>query len=233
MDSAWRAYQEEAAEFFRSLGLGASTDVRLKGARTSHDIDVLVRFTQLGIGVTWIVECKNWKASVSKLHVLALREIVTEVGADRGILLSESGFQSGANDAAKLSNVLLTSLAGMRIVARNEIYSARSHELYNRIENCNDRYWKISKRDRIDHGLRPEVMEVSYSGTHIIEVCRDVLSRTFRGIYPFSSETVGVFTLSNFPAEFTSPEQVVLTLEPLVMELENKLSLCEASLEKT
>uniref|UniRef100_UPI00214D0BDC restriction endonuclease n=1 Tax=Klebsiella pneumoniae TaxID=573 RepID=UPI00214D0BDC len=41
--------------------------------------------------IIWLVECKHWKNPVSKLHVLALREIVTEIGADRGILLSESG----------------------------------------------------------------------------------------------------------------------------------------------
>jgi hypothetical protein len=37
--------------------------------------------------------------------VLALRQIVTDVGADRGILLSEKGFQSGAVEAATLTNV--------------------------------------------------------------------------------------------------------------------------------
>src|SRR5215469_13423487 len=35
-----------------------------------------------------------------KLHVLALREIVTDFGTDRGILVSESGFQAGAVEAA-------------------------------------------------------------------------------------------------------------------------------------
>lgn len=37
MASNWKDYQEETAEFFRSLGLTASTDVTMKGVRTKHD----------------------------------------------------------------------------------------------------------------------------------------------------------------------------------------------------
>ena len=88
MTNDWREYQEEAAKFFQSLGLEAKTNVTVRGVRTSHDVDVLVKSRHAGFEVTWIVECKQWKSRVSKLHVLALREIVTDTGSDRGILLA-------------------------------------------------------------------------------------------------------------------------------------------------
>ena len=50
----WKDYQEEAAEFFRSLGLDASTDVTIQGVRTKHDVDVLVKSHLYGFDVTWI-----------------------------------------------------------------------------------------------------------------------------------------------------------------------------------
>src|SRR5229473_2440209 len=114
MATNWKEYQEEAAAFFRTLGLEARTDVSLRGVRTNHDVDVLVQSHHIGFDVTWIIECKYWKNPVSKLHVLALREIVTDLGADRGILLSEGGFQSGAIEAATLTNVHVTSLLDVR-----------------------------------------------------------------------------------------------------------------------
>ena len=101
----WKKYQEDAAGYFRSIGLNASTDVTIKGVRTSYDVDVLVTSYYVGFEITWVVECKQWKTPVNKLHVLGLREIVSDVGADRGILLSESGFQSGAIEAANLTNI--------------------------------------------------------------------------------------------------------------------------------
>ena len=48
MAAAWQDYQEEAAAFFRSLGMNAQTDITVQGVRTSHEVDVLVKSA-----VTW------------------------------------------------------------------------------------------------------------------------------------------------------------------------------------
>lgn len=109
--SSWQEYQEAVAEAFRQLGYTAETDQRVDGARGSHDVDVLVTHQRHGIAVTWVVECKLWKSRVNKSHIITLQGIVTDVGADRGFLFSESGFQSGGEKMAGVSNVtLVTSL---------------------------------------------------------------------------------------------------------------------------
>lgn len=89
----WQEYKEEAAALFRSLGLEATTDERLDGVRGAHDVDVVVRSRRAGLEQFWVVECKWRRRRVEKLHVTALAEIVRDVGADRGVLLSEVGFQ--------------------------------------------------------------------------------------------------------------------------------------------
>jgi len=55
------------------------------------------------------VAAERWPRAVTKLQVPALREIVSDLGAHRGILLDEPGFQSGALKAAPLTNVQLAS----------------------------------------------------------------------------------------------------------------------------
>ncbi|MEW1812430.1 restriction endonuclease [Pseudarthrobacter phenanthrenivorans] len=90
--SAWREYQEEAAAFFRELGLEAETDARVEGVRTAHDVDVLVTFHHAGLNLKWLVECKHWKRRINKLHVLGLREIVSDVGAIAGYCWPKRGF---------------------------------------------------------------------------------------------------------------------------------------------
>lgn len=107
--AAWRDYQERAAYYF-FLGMDVTIDERVIGARGDHDVDVVVRQSRAGIAQMWVVECKLWRRRVSKLHVAALASIVQDVGADRGILLSETGFQSGAIRLASFSNITLTSL---------------------------------------------------------------------------------------------------------------------------
>jgi restriction system protein len=221
--NTWKEYQEEAASFFRGLGLDAQTDVTVQGVRTSHDIDVLVKSHHVGFDVTWLIECKHWQTRVSKLHVLALREIVTDIGADRGILLSENGFQSGAIEAATLTNVHATSLAEVRKSASKEIISMRLRELYDRIEACRDRYWDIAKEDRIDYGLRPEVGGLGYSATHVIELVCDLLSKALRGTLPIKSETVAAFITPGFERQFNTAEELVSAIEPMIGDLEARL----------
>lgn len=109
--TAWRHYQERAANYFRARGMCAHVEERITGARGQHDVDVVVYASQAGIEQLWVVECKCWHRSVSKLHVAALASVAQDVGADRGILLSETGFQLGAVRLASLSNITLTSLA--------------------------------------------------------------------------------------------------------------------------
>lgn len=136
MADNWKDYQEEAAEFFRSLGLKSSTDVKMKGVRTEHDVDILVKIDVAGLSIKWIIECKCWKSPVNKLHVLALREIVADLGVDRGIILCEVGFQSGAVEAANLTNVQVSSLDKLSITSRDAIASFRLKELFDRNSVC-------------------------------------------------------------------------------------------------
>ncbi len=125
----WREYQEETAQFFRNLGYGAEVDVRVDGVRSRHDVDVWVTLSRSGLQIQWIIECKLWKRRIGKEKVMALKAIVDDIGADRGVLLSEVGFQKGAASAARRANITLTSLADLRQKARGELLSLLTHEL--------------------------------------------------------------------------------------------------------
>ena len=86
-------------------------EASVKGARADHKIDVWVVFKRFGLETKWVVECKFWNTSAVPIEkVLILKSIVEDVGADRGILISKSGFQSGAIRAAQSTNITLTSL---------------------------------------------------------------------------------------------------------------------------
>ena len=114
----WCEYQEAVAEVFRKLGCNAEVNKTVCGARGSHDVDVYVTFEKFGYECRWIIECKLWSTRVDRSAVLTLQSIAQNVGADRGLIFSESGFQSGAQTAAQNTNVLLqTSLEHFRQTA--------------------------------------------------------------------------------------------------------------------
>lgn len=228
----WKKYQEEAADFFRSLGLEAETDVTINGVRTKHDVDVLVKSHHVGFGITWIIECKHWSSKVSKLHVLALREIVSDTGADRGILLAENGFQSGAIEAAALTNIHVTSLAEVTNTASHDILSMKLRELYDRMVSCKEEYWKISKSNRIDCGLRPDKYEIGYSSSWVITISEDLLAKAFRGIYPIFIDKMhaslsGTVVGQELPQKIDSLKGTVFIVESLIKNLECKIDKCK------
>lgn len=186
MVAEWSEYQEEVAQFFRGLGLSSETNAKIRGVRTSHNIDVLVRSKLAGIAITWLVECKDWKARVTKEKVLALRSIVEDTGADRGFIMAESGYQSGALQAARLSNTTLASLQDLRETLAYEIGIARLDSLWGRCEACRERYWSIDKEDRIELRLRPDVGELGYSGDVVIKAVEGALQEVRSRGFPMA-----------------------------------------------
>lgn len=106
----WKAYQNQVGEFFKKLGLQSFVEHKVEGVRGRHSVDIYVEGNIHGIYFMWIIECKAWNSNVPKEKVLALQSIITDVGADRGFLLSEKGFQSGALRIAEKANITLTSL---------------------------------------------------------------------------------------------------------------------------
>lgn len=121
MATDWKQYQEEVAAFFRSLGFKAEVNHIVEGVRSKHEIDVYVTFDRWGIRHTWIVECKLHARAITKADVETLKSIASEIGASLAFLLSESGFQSGALDAARKTNVVLSSLEELQTKSSDDV----------------------------------------------------------------------------------------------------------------
>ena len=162
--SSWRQYQEDAAAYFRSVGLEAQTDVQLRGARSTHRIDVVVRFRRAGMDHLWIVECKDHNRPISKDRVLLLRQIVQEVGADRGILLAERGFQSGVYESAVNTNTLVTSLAELRQSATDEIFEIALIGLGRRVRKAQKHIFRLTIATSPNSGMLPVMSGGSWPG---------------------------------------------------------------------
>lgn len=76
-------------------------------ARGTSELDVYAE-QRLGNHVSSLAcECKHWKSSVPQAAVQTFRTVLADTGIDAGYVISTSGFQSGARDAARHTNVRL------------------------------------------------------------------------------------------------------------------------------
>jgi hypothetical protein len=130
----WRKYQEEVASLFRGLGCEAYVEKTVSGARSHHVVDIWIEFSHFGLTHHWVIECKDWKAPITKEKVLALKSLVEDVGAERGILVAESGFQPGAWRAASSTNIDLTTLEELRATTKDDFLRIALISLENKID---------------------------------------------------------------------------------------------------
>jgi hypothetical protein len=122
----WEEYQHQAAALLRELGFSTEVNAKLTEPNgTLHRVDVAARRTVAGVELLWIVECKYWNRRVPIEKVLTLQSLASNLGADRGLLISQKGFQSGAIRTASQKNITLTSLDDLRANAADEITIAR------------------------------------------------------------------------------------------------------------
>lgn len=158
------------------MGFNAIEGAKIEGARGLHDVDVLVNGEINGISFVWIIECKAWNSNVPKEKVLALQSIVNDVGADRGFLLSEKGFQSGAIRLAEKSNIILSSIADLTAITSTDYV----------LEKVN---WRIQKeKQRLRH-LRKLYFDDMYYPPMIAElgelgILESMLADAMKNEYP-------------------------------------------------
>jgi hypothetical protein len=114
----WGGFEKLVAMLHETGDVAVERDVTLQGrSGAPRQIDVLIRHRQGFYEHLVVVECKYWQHNVERLHVDALATTIREVGADRGVIFSSKGFQSGAISQAAAENI---DLFVVRDLARHE-----------------------------------------------------------------------------------------------------------------
>ena len=189
-DSSWYKFQEEIKEHFEALGAVAETNVSLSGVRGTHDIDVLVKPKFLGREILWIIEAKNWSSNIPKEKALALLSIVQDVGADRGFLISNGGFQSGAYDSSNNTNITLVNFDEFKESTKEFINVEVIRHYEERFKILKARYWSHPKEIRKDYDLRHDHgYESPFSGIKLLSVIENVFKGVKERNYPIDTDT--------------------------------------------
>jgi restriction system protein len=105
--SDWRVLQSEVAGILVEAGFAAEVEMVLPLARGNAEIDVYAEEIVSGRRYVVLVECKRWNSAIPQTVVHAFRTIVSDSGANIGYIVASTGYQSGAHEAAALTNVSL------------------------------------------------------------------------------------------------------------------------------
>jgi restriction system protein len=103
----WRAFQDWVSKTLRETGVVTEVEKEIDTARGVVVVDVWAHDPSGVPPQTYIIECKQWRSRVPKTIVHAFRSVVGDSGAHWGAVVSAKGFQRGAYQAARYSNVRL------------------------------------------------------------------------------------------------------------------------------
>lgn len=83
---------------------------KVAGVDGDYILDVTVRFRALGADFLVIVECKHERRKVERQDVQILHDKIRSTGAQKGMLCSIAGFQSGAIEYAAVHGIALVQM---------------------------------------------------------------------------------------------------------------------------
>lgn len=90
-------------------------DVKLTASDGTYQIDVYATYTALGAEMKILAECKQYKKRVGRDKVEVLESRLHSLGAQKGLLLSTAGFQSGAIQFAEKHGIALIQVFDTRV----------------------------------------------------------------------------------------------------------------------
>jgi restriction system protein len=105
--ATWTDLQTAIARILHEVGFTTSSPKDLKLARGSVEVDVFSVDTTIQPNIVYLCEAKHWNKRVPKSVVHSFRSVVSDYGANVGLIISKKGFQRGAQEATNHSNIRL------------------------------------------------------------------------------------------------------------------------------
>lgn len=136
----WKDLENSVTAILSECGMAVQRGVRLDLPRGHVNVDVLADDTVEGITHRIICECKNWGTNVPQEKVHAFRTVMQETGANRGYIISRTGFQSGAIKAAASTNIELVTYEQFQELHFTRWFNSRIWAVENSIGNFNVYY---------------------------------------------------------------------------------------------
>ena len=126
----WKDLQKKVKQLFLEMNYEAETSKTVKLAgRGKKEIDVFVKDKLASINQIYLIECKFWNKNVPQEVVHSFKTIMEETGANTGFIISKKGFQKGAFEAIKYTNIHLMTFEEFQHKYGNEWYRKKKNKL--------------------------------------------------------------------------------------------------------
>lgn len=103
----WKDLQNKVAEILTECGYKCETEKDIITTREKVNVDVYAKMNSQMAKSEILCECKFWKKAIPKHVIHSFRTVINDYGANYGLIISKIGFQSGAFESIKNTNIQL------------------------------------------------------------------------------------------------------------------------------
>ncbi len=173
----WHGLQDRVSQILCECGLASKVGLKIQTARGQVEIDVYATDPTTSPPAIYLCECKRWATRVPQDEVQTFRTITTDVGAHFGLLISSAGFQAGAFDVVRHTNIHLLDWCGFQ-------------QLF--IERWCKNFWIPTFRKRADR-----------LAGRVEPICSDAPRREANGEHLEAYEAIGLMALGMYNPKYT------------------------------
>lgn len=102
---SWHDLQKATAQILEECGFTTEIEKTTETVRGQVELDIYAEESVNGRSYSIAVECKHWKKRVPQTVIHAFRTVVSDIGVNKGYIVSMEGFQFGAFSASELTNI--------------------------------------------------------------------------------------------------------------------------------
>ena len=106
---SWETLELTVNKILNQCGLNSERGRLIATARGTVNIDVFAQDYKSTPAVEYLIECKYWNTEIPQTVIHSFRTVVNDYGAQYGLIIAKKGFQSGAYEAIKNTNIRLLS----------------------------------------------------------------------------------------------------------------------------
>ena len=162
----WIDLQNQVSRILAECGMDTITPKVIETVRGNAEVDVFAKDITVNPSLEIICECKYWKNPVPKTVIHSFRSVVSDYGANWGFIISSNGYQSGAYEAMKNTNIKLLDWLSFQGIFEDRWYNqyfkrqlrAIAEPLVDYTEPMNTRVFK--KADLLNQSAQQEFVDL-------------------------------------------------------------------------
>lgn len=106
---SWQDLELIVTKILNQCGFDAERGKQILTVRGPVNIDVFAKDNNSTPSSEYLIECKNWNTNIPQTVIHSFRTTVNDYGSHHGLIIAKNGFQSGAYEAIKNTNIQLLS----------------------------------------------------------------------------------------------------------------------------